>query len=168
MLVAYLSEERCKRKGEAGIPGRGLQWRGEWKRMPYGQGIRRAMYLLGVRRGQQGRMRLPPNWKERIGEAGIEWETMEVIVGEEMKWARAWRQFCEYDSYRSDRQRQWNTLEEVAEWPCPELRWEARANSKVMRGKKGAKEGGEEEEKEKEHGYDVMRGFRKRLRMREM
>ena len=114
-------------------------------------------------------MQLPSTWRERIAEAGIDPETFEVIAGEELKWARAWRQFCEYDGYRIDRQRVWNVSGEAAAWPCPEIGWEARANSKVMRGKKKAME----QEKESPEslgkgsaGYDVTRRFRKRISMR--
>ena len=176
MLVAYLSAGSCKRAPQPGIEGLSRQWRGEWKRFPYRQAIRRAMYLLGVRRGQRGKMRLPPNWKERIREAGIDWETMSIVAGEELKWARAWKQFCDFDSYTSERQRKGNALGEAAPWPPPEIGWEARANSKKMRGKGKAQqqqESGQGEElaqeegsKAKAKGYDVTRAFRKRIGMR--
>lgn len=164
MLVGYLSERGCVRGMIEGERGRGQHWRGRWKRVPYAAAMRRAIQLLAIRRGNKGCIRLPPKWKERIGEAGIDWETMEVRAGEEMKWARAWKQFCEYDSFRIDRQRQWNALGEAAEWPCPELSWEARANSKVMRGK--VKEEVKEEGEEPGREYDVTRRYRKRMAMR--
>jgi hypothetical protein len=165
MLVAYLSEERCKRKGIEGRPENGHYYTGLWKRNPYGQAIRRAMSLLAIRRGQKGKMRLPANWKERIREAGIDWERMEVIEGERLKWARAWKQFLEYDGFKLDRQRTWNAIGEPAAWPPPVIGWEARANSKVMRGKR-EKERTEERKEAPSGGFDVTKGFRKRVSMR--
>ena len=168
MLVGYLSDRGCVRPLVEGTPGNGMRWRGRWKRVPYAGAMRRAIQLLAIRRGNKGCIRLPPNWKGRVAEAGINWETMCVV--EEAKWARAWRQFCEYDSYRIDRQRVWNATNEPAPWPCPELTWQARANSKVMRGKKKAleeEEGAQESLGKGSAGYDVTRKFRKRISMRE-
>jgi hypothetical protein len=170
MLIGYLSERGCVRAKIEGTPGNGIHWKGSWKRVPYAAAMRRAHHLLGIRRGNKGCIKLPPNWKGRIGEAGIDPETMSVEPGEEQKWARAWKQFCEYDSFRIDRQRVWNATNEPAPWPCPELTWEARANSKVMRGKKKALEQEKETQESSakgSEGYDVTRRFRKRISMRQ-
>ena len=131
MLVAYLSGEAVKRKAEPGVEGVGLQWRGVWKRQIYAGSIRRAMYLLAVRRGQKGKMRLPGNWKERLEAAGIGWESMEVV--DKARWGRAWKQFCDLDSFKLETQNRWNALGVEAPWPPPTLEWESRANKRIRK-----------------------------------